>query len=353
MFLPRELLPNLLEHLPKKQVTVLTGMRRTGKTTLLKKLLEVSAIEQQAFFDLERIDNRELFSEKNYELIVQVLQQRGMDCSRPVIIGLDEIQLVPNLPSVIKYLYDTYAIKFVVTGSSSYYLKNRFDESLAGRKKVFEVYPLTFQETLSFKGIPFKVSDQWANCASSAEYARLKLHYEEYVQYGGFPEVVLFQQLADKKDMLQDILSSYVNLDLMALADIKKSTELYQLIQLLAARIGAKLDISKLSRISGISRNRLEDYLALLEQSYLIKTIPIAAGSADRAVAKSRKLYFLDNGIANAVAELSGGAKFENATFNQLHHVGNVAYYALRSGQEIDFVINNTVAFKVKETPLK
>ncbi|MFQ5447017.1 MAG: AAA family ATPase, partial [Saprospiraceae bacterium] len=146
MFYPRNILPALEEHLGKKQITVLTGMRRTGKTTLLKKLMEVSGIRQKVFFDLERIDNREFFSEKNYETIIYALTQRGIDFSEKVLIAIDEIQLVPNLPSVVKYLYDTYDIKFILTGSSSYYLKNRFQESLAGRKKIFEIYPLNFNE---------------------------------------------------------------------------------------------------------------------------------------------------------------------------------------------------------------
>ncbi len=135
-------MPDLTAHLVKKQVTVLTGMRRTGKTTLLKRLMVLSDIRQKVFFDLERIDYRELFSEKNYEAIVYALTQRGINMQEKVLIGIDEIQLVPNLPSVVKYLYDQYDIKFILTGSSSYYLKNKFEESMAGRKKIFEVYPL-------------------------------------------------------------------------------------------------------------------------------------------------------------------------------------------------------------------
>ena len=137
MFYQRNIFLELKEHLEVKQVTVLTGMRRTGKTTLVKQLIEISPIRQKIYFDLERIDNRELFSEKNYDNIILALTQRGILFSEKVLIAIDEIQLVPNLPSVIKYLYDTYDIKFLLTGSSSYYLKNRFNESLAGRKKIF------------------------------------------------------------------------------------------------------------------------------------------------------------------------------------------------------------------------
>jgi len=81
------------------------------------------------------------------------LSQQGTDFSQKVLIAIDEIQLVPNLPSVLKYLYDAYDIKFIVTGSSAYYIKNLFSESLAGRKKIFEIYPLNFGELLLFNNI--------------------------------------------------------------------------------------------------------------------------------------------------------------------------------------------------------
>lgn len=125
----------LSRHLPKRQITVITGLRRTGKTTLIKKLLEDSGIKNKAYFDLERIDNRELFSEKNYENIITALSSRGIDFSKKTLLAIDEVQLLPGITSVIKYLYDNYNIKFIITGSSSYYIKNLFSESLAGRKK--------------------------------------------------------------------------------------------------------------------------------------------------------------------------------------------------------------------------
>ena len=117
----------LKEHLSKRQITVITGLRRTGKTTLVKKLLEDFNGENKSYFDLERIDNRELFSEKNYENIISVLTSRGLDFNKKILIAIDEVQLLPGVISVIKYLYDNYQIKFIVTGSSSYYIKNLFN----------------------------------------------------------------------------------------------------------------------------------------------------------------------------------------------------------------------------------
>ena len=175
MFYSRNVFSDLQDHLQNKQVTVLTGMRRTGKTTLIKRLMELSTIRQKIYFDLERIDNRELFSEKNYENIVFALTQRGIVFTEKILIAIDEIQLVPNLPSVVKYLYDIYDIKFLLTGSSSYYIKNKFNESLAGRKKIFEVYPLTFNELLTFKGVEFtRIGAFSERPFVASEYERLK-----------------------------------------------------------------------------------------------------------------------------------------------------------------------------------
>jgi hypothetical protein len=355
MLYKRDISPILEAHLPNKQVTVLTGMRRTGKTTLLKHLMALSEIRQKLFFDLERIDYRELFAEKNYEAIVYALTQRGINFSEKVLLGLDEIQLVPNLPSVVKYLYDHYDIKFILTGSSSYYLKNHFEESLAGRKKIFDIYPLSFGEMLTFKEVPHlpAVPNFTEIPFVSAEYERLKHYYEEFIEFGGFPEVVLSPKANDKRDYIADILSSYINRDIATVMDFKKSEEAYKLIKLLAIRVGSKLEISKISMLTGMSRHTLENYLSLFEQSYLLRTIPVLANSPDREIVKARKMYFLDNGIASLSAELGSGARFENAVFNQLKHYGDLAYYALKTGHEIDFVLDKSKAFEVKETAVE
>lgn len=351
MIFERKIWADLRHHLERKQITVLTGMRRTGKTTLVKQLIAESSIQQKVYIDLERIDNRALWSETNYETIILALTQRGLRFDEPVLLALDEIQLVPNLPSVLKYLYDTYSIKFIVTGSSAYYLKNQFTESLAGRKKLFEIFPLDFGELLTFRTVQ-AIPPDWSTASQfiRAEYERLKGYYEEYILFGGFPEVVLTEAAVDKLDLLNDILSSYINFDLTTFADIRSSINLYKLIRLLAVRIGTKLDVSKLTSLTELSRPTVDNYLDVLEQSYLIRTVPVLAKSPDREIVKARKLYFLDNGIAAVAGDLGSGAKFENAVFNQLLHKGTLAYYQLKNGREIDFVLDQTTGFEVKET---
>ncbi len=351
MYYKRKIFNSLEKHLSIKQVTVLTGMRRTGKTTLVKQLMEASDIEHKLFFDLEKLEDRDFFDVRNYDLIITRLSEQGIDFSKKVMICIDEIQLLPNIPSVIKYLYDHYSIKFIVTGSSSYYIKNKFQESMAGRKKIFEIYPLDFGEYLTFNNYKFKGLENIESLNNDTIINEaIQKHYTDYCTYGGFPEVVLTENISEKKDVLQDILSSYINIDLVQIADIKKIPELRNIIKLLAARIGSKLDISKIANTVNLSRQTVDNYIYLLENTYFIKTIPVYSLNADREIVKARKVYFLDNGIATQFAELSSGSKFENAIFNQLHHFGEVSYYQLKTGSEIDFIIDKKIAFEVKET---
>ncbi len=353
MFYRRKIYTELFSHAQTSLVTVLTGMRRTGKTTLIQQLLLDIPNKNSLYLDLQRPDNRELFNQKNYEAIREAFIARGISAEEPMVIALDEIQLAPESPSAIKYLSDHHKIKFIVTGSSSYYLKNLFSESLSGRKKLFELYPLDFGEFLTFKNISFSQTNWSKGTFNVSEFNRLSSYYEEYVRFGGFPQVVLAESENDKRDLLSDIMSSYVNIDIRSLADFSDERNLYSLAKLLAERIGSRVEYSKLSRLTGISRPTVTNYISFFEKTYLINTIPVYTKSVDREIVKSRKLYFCDTGLANILAELSSGAQFENTLFNQLARIGRVQYFALKTGHEIDFILNEDLAIEVKETPLE
>ena len=351
IFYTRKIYKELSEHLEKRPVTVITGMRRTGKTTLLRKLLEDAPTINKLYLDLERLDVQELFSQKNFDNIVLALANFGLNPKQKMFLALDEIQLLPQVSSVIKYLYDHYDIKFLVSGSSSYYLKNLFSESLAGRKKIFDLYPLDFGEYLTFKGVPYVPTDFLPTSINATEYERLRAYYEDFIEWGGFPEVVLAGDPKDKKDLLGDIVSSYINIDIKSLADFKNGADIYSLLKLLAGRIGSRLDYAKLASAAGLSRITVMSYLEFFEKTYLLTRLPVVAKRPDREIVKAKKLYFADNGLAGFLADLSSGTKFENAVFNQLRGRGDLRYYSLKSGKEIDFVLNNVAALEVKETP--
>lgn len=353
---PRSLFSSLQRALTDKRVIVITGMRRVGKTTCLRWLLEQIPSPNKIYIDLERLDQRAVFGERNYELVLNYLRNRGLDTSQPLTVALDEIQYVPNLPSVVKYLYDSFGIKFLLTGSSSFYLKNYFSESLAGRKIIFELFPLTFGEFLTFRGVPFRPRSSFEQMSFDPyEYERLKGLYEEFVNFGGLPDVVLEARPQVRRELLHDIFSSYVNVDVRALADFQKISQLQQLIRLLALRIGNKLDITKLASITGLSRPTVLQYLEFLEMTYLIQRVPAFAGG-DKPAVLAKKVYFCDNGIASIQAGLSEGALFENAVFNQLRPYGTVSYLSKGSEYEVDFIVTQgeqTTALEVKYHPTR
>ncbi|MEW6239431.1 MAG: ATP-binding protein [Chloroflexota bacterium] len=350
---PRQIFPALKDALSDNRAVVITGMRRVGKTTSLHWLLDQVQSSNKIYLDLERLDQRAVFQESNYDLVINFLRNRGMDSSQPMTVALDEIQYVPNLPSVVKYLADNFPIKFLLTGSSSFYLKNYFTESLAGRKIVFEMFPLTFGEFLDFRGIPYQPRGQFVDMRFDPyEFERLKDHYEDYLLYGGLPSVVLEERPTVRKDILNDIFSSYINIDVRTLADFQKMGELQQLLRVLALRIGNKIDVTKLASVVGVSRPTLLQFLEFLEKTYVIARVPAYAGG-DKPAALGKKLYFCDNGIASILAQVSEGALFENAIRNQLARYGELSYLAKGSEYEVDFVLKQKkpVAFEVKYHP--
>lgn len=353
MFYQRKIYPELLSHAQLPLVTVLTGMRRTGKTTLILRTLADIPNKNSLYLDLQRPDNRELFEQKNYEGIRDSFITRGLSSNRPMVIALDEIQLAPDSPSAIKYLSDHHNIKFIVTGSSSYYLKNLFSESLSGRKKIFELYPLDFGEFLTFKEIGHHGESWKGKIFNNLEYSRLSSYYEEYIRFGGFPQVVLAPTELQKRDILSDIMSSYVNIDIRSLADFSDERNLYSLAKLLAGRIGSRVEYTKLSSLTGLSRPTVTNYISFFEKTYLINTVPVYTKNIDREIVKARKLYFCDTGLANILADLSSGAQFENTFFNQLARIGQIQYFALKTGHEIDFILDTGLAIEAKETPIE
>lgn len=353
MIYRRKIYEKLKEHMEKSQILVLTGMRRTGKTTLVQQLLSEVPSSNTLYLDLENVSNRDIFAEKNYDNILLAFQQRGLRLSENMVVALDEIQLYPKAASVLKYLYDHYRIKFIVTGSSSYYLKNLFTESLAGRKTLFEVFPLDFGEFLTFKGVPFVQRDFQESRFSVAEYERISAYYEEFIRFGGFPEVVLEPNETHKQRILEDIISSYINIDIATLADFRKDAHIYALIKMLAARVGTRLDYAKLSRLVGVSDATARNYIDFFEKTYLISRISVVSHKPDREISKAKKIYFSDTGLVNLLADISSGAQFENAVFTQLRHSGSLQYYARKTGKEIDFILNGSVAFETKETPME
>ncbi len=351
MIFPRKIEKELKKQFSSKEIIILTGMRRTGKTVIMNSLFNAVQSKNKVFFDLENPLNRKIFEEENYDNIWKNLEKFNISAKEKAYVFLDEIQLMPEVPSAIKYLYDHYNIKFFLTGSSSYYLKNLFSESLAGRKIIFELYPLDFEEYLFFQEKPVEFFGDFREKEkrkSEINFALYEKYYDDYLEFGGFPKVVLEKDIEQKKKLLNDIFSSYFKQDIKALADFKNINKLRDLIILLSARIGSKVEISKLSAELAVSRETIYSYLSFLENTYFIFLIKPFSRNTDREVSGARKVYFCDTGILNILGKISSGAIFENAVFRSLTSYGKINYYQKRTGAEIDFVLDEKIGFEAK-----
>jgi len=227
---------------------------------------------------------------------------------------------------------------------------------MAGRKIVYEMFPLGFGEFLDFRGIPYRRRSSLEEMRFDPhEFERLKGQYDEFITFGGLPNVAMEPKPDVKREILNDIFSSYINIDVQAMADFRKIGELQQLLKALALRMGNRMDTTKLSRIVGISRPTTKEYLEFLEKTYIIYQLPAYAGH-DKAVAVGKKLYFRDNGIASVLAHPGEGAQFENAIFNQLREYGELAFLSKGNEYEVDFIMTQPnaqpVGLEVKYHPV-
>lgn len=356
MFYQRKLSLKLQKQLKTKEIIVITGMRRVGKTTLCKMLFNALASKNKVFLDIENPIEQKIFEEDDFNNIWANLRPYGINVKTKAFIFLDEIQAKPDIVKAIKYLYDHYNVKFFLTGSSSFYLKNLFPESLAGRKIIFELFPLDFEEFLWFKNqqkefySSFSQKDKKKN---KIQYERLKKFYEEYLDFGGFPQVVLAEDAEQKKFHLEDIFKSYFEKDVRNLADFKEINIFRDLLLLLFQRIGSKLEVSKLASEIGTTRVTVYSYLSFLQGTYMIDLVPLYSKSIDRQVAGTKKLYVCDNGLVNQFSQVGFGSLFENAVYQNLRKYGPVNYFQKQGGSEIDFILNKKIALEAKQRGLK
>lgn len=352
MIFPRLLEPKLQKELTTKEIVVITGMRQVGKTTLLNKLFNQVQSNNKVLLDLQNPLHRKIFEEEDYSSVWANLLAFNINNKKQSFIFLDEIQNLPVVSRVVKYLYDHWPVKFFLTGSSSFYLKNLFPESLAGRKIIYELFPLTFQEFLVFKGVKRISADGFIKKSAlknKIAYQKLIKFYQEYEEFGGFPRVVLEPDFKRKKRLLEEIFQSYFEIDVKSLADFKNIAKLRDLILILTGRIGSRLDITKLSSEIGVNRQTIYAYLSFLEQTYFISLVSKFTKSVDRRAAGSKKLYFCDSGLANFLGRLSEGQLFEQSVWQNLNPHFKLNYWASRD-QEIDFIVNRRIGLEVKQT---
>lgn len=352
MYYSRQIEPKIRENLENDEAIIITGMRRVGKTSLLKKIFD-DLPENKIWFDFENPLDIKYFEDIDYnDIYLNVINKGDLDKNKRIYIFIDEVQHYPKISKIVKYLIDHYKVKFILTGSASYYLKNLFPESLSGRKIIFELYPLDFDEFLIFKGENIEKYHKIKNkkIINRLDYEIYDKYYDEFMDWGGFPAVVLSEGINRKEQMLKDIFSSYYQNEIIGFADYRKNEKIRDLILLLASRVGSQLDLVKLSQELGINRTTVYSYLSFLQATYFIHLLSPFSKSIDRQVSGSQKVYFCDNGILKIIATLNLGQILENAVYNQLKLKGNLNYFRRSTGAKIDFVLNKKIAYEVKAT---
>lgn len=347
----RDAYKEMLKYLGSDEAIIITGPRRVGKTTALNYLYKRIESTNKIFLDLEDPLTRSYFDKINYEEIKQPFEQKGIDFNTKNYIFLDEIQFHKNIPSIMKYFHDHFNTKFFVTGSSSFYLKNLFNESMSGRKYLFEMFPLSFDEFLRFKETKYHAPDG-DNEISEITYIQLQPLYEEYILYGGYPKVVLAKTIEEKIANLRDIFTAYFQKEVLELSDFRKDEEIRKLILLLTERVGQKLDIQRICSEMGISRVTITNFLEFLHGTYLIDLVS-SYGKHGISARKQSKVYFIDTGLLNFLGKKEIGSIFENSVYLNLKNkedvVRKIKYYE-DDRKEIDFIIDD-FAYEVKTSP--
>lgn len=311
------------------------------------------------WFDLENPLDQMVFENNDYNAIYSDLSRMSEGkTDKRLLVCIDEIQNLPEITKIIKYLIDHFGVKFIVTGSSNYYLRNLFPESLSGRKFLYILPVLSYREFLHFNG---RLSeDQLIQNIDKAIGERSKVNilqtkelYSDYLEFGGFPEVVLTSSQETKRQILKNIFTSFFEKDIRLFSELKDVRELRDLILLLAPRNGNLVDVTKLASELEISRPKIYNYLEFLEGIFFLKMIPKYSKSIDRSVVGGKKIYFSDTGILNLVAKVTEWQLFETAVANQLAYYGTLSFYSKRNKSEIDFILNKEIAFEVKQKALE
>jgi uncharacterized protein len=350
----REKLKEILPFLESKEVVVLHGARQVGKSTMLKILVRDYIKENYFFMDLENREFLEL-CEKGAESTFNYLLQKGLNKEKKIYLLIDEIQYLSDPSNFLKLFHDHYDnVKLIVSGSSSFDIKKKFKNSLVGRTINFEIYPLSFSEFLIFKEKDYKISKE-NNELINKELIPL---YEEYVRFGGYPQIVLEPSEEKKKHYLNQIISTYVKKDVRDLAEIRDIDSFNKLIEVLASQSGNLLDISELSKTLSLTRKTVSDYLFLLECTYIIKILRPFHRNARSELIKTPKVFLLDTGLMHILhlrdfPKVIQGNSFETAFLSELVKTNQrINFWRTANKQEIDFIIQKNSELFASELKL-
>lgn len=355
--------PKLLAHLNAPEVTLLTGSRQVGKTTLMRQLQQKLQAQNKPYyhFNLEQDKYLSAFDENPENLFDFVPKEKG----KKVTVFVDEIQYLKKPSNFLKLLYDEYKdnVKLVVTGSSAFYIDTKFKDSLAGRKRLFHIKPISFLEF-----VLYKKGKDYANylhknitpknaipLLMSADIEEL---FDEYLIFGGYPAVVKAKSVIEKVDILFEITTSYVQKDLFD-SGIRKNSEFRAMLELLASQCCGQLNTNEVSKTVKAAVPTINNFLYLLEKSFHITLIRPFYNNYKKELVKMPKLFFQDNGFRNALVNNfqrlksrdDKGVLLENQALQQLlnhYPEHDIKYWRTTEQNEVDFVLKNKLALEIK-----
>ena len=360
----------IIKHLDDKRYSILIGARQVGKTTVVKQVKDylLSKNEMAVFITFEDPEILKAINDHPENIFKYAVHPASLEKKQRLYLLIDEVQYAANPTNFLKYLYDTYEdkVKIIATGSSAFYINKDFKDSLAGRKKIFELYTLDFEEFLHFKGQDKLITDLH-ELRKRPSYISLNKHllqtlFEEYLTYGGYPAVVLQKNTDDKKELLQELVNSYMRKD-AAEANLKDELKFFQLVRILAAQTGDLVNQHNLGDHLKLSGGAIDNYLYLLRKCFHIHLLPPKHGNVIKEIVKMPKVYFNDLGLRNILLKQFGnvndrldkGHLIENYTYTRLrnlHTTDSLYFWRTADGNEVDFIIEKTMdkglAYEVK-----
>jgi len=265
----------VLDNLFKGKVILIFGARQVGKTTLVKNLLKKTE-HPYLWLNGDEADVRIIFKDATSSKLRSLIGKNK-------IVVIDEAQRIENIGICLKLLVDNFPdLQVIATGSSSFELANKIKEPLTGRKMEYLLFPLSFGEMSEHYGL--------------LEEKRL---LEIRMLYGSYPDIVTTAE--NKTELLKQLADSYLYKDILIWEKIQKSEKLERLVQALAFQVGNEVSYLELGQMTGLDNETTEKYIALLEKAFIIFRLGSFSRNLRNELKKSRKIYFLDNGIRNAV----------------------------------------------------
>jgi predicted AAA+ superfamily ATPase len=344
MAIKRTIQERILQRMHKNKAILIFGARQTGKSTLSEALIQKQE-ESSLSLNGDDSDVRALFQEANATKLRSIIGNNK-------IVLIEEAQRIQDIGLAIKIIVDQFkSVQVIATGSSSFDLASKINESLTGRKYEFQLFPFSFGEMVSHHGL-----------------LEEKRMIDHRMLYGYYPEVVTHP--GEEEERLKLLASSYLYKDLLMLDKINKPAMLEKLVQALAWQVGSEVSLDEISRLLAIDRKTVEKYIDLLEKAFVIFQVPAFSQNVRTEIRKGKKIYFCDCGIRNAVINHfqpvvmrpDKGALWENFVMAErlkfLRNQGKdtkLHFWRTTQQQEIDIVeadFNTINAFKVmKDIP--